>query len=131
MKRVFTYLAISMALAFLCATTYVVVLTLTLPKADEMHGQAPFQDQMVLPIMALGAVLSGLVGWPLFALLGRRCSPKRVATVTTIATLAVVIGGTPIRSSLGWPGCYVACVAALVYCSIWCKERRSPKAQTE
>jgi hypothetical protein len=68
MKKALTYLGISMGLSFAFAVTYVVVMTLTLPKADLAHGQTPFQDPLEFPIMSIVAGISGLVAWRHYSL---------------------------------------------------------------
>src|ERR1039458_7538338 len=121
MRKALTYLGISMGLSFAFATAYVVVRTLTLPKTDLAYGKAPFQDPLVLPVMAMVAGVSGIVGWPLFAALGWHSSPAKVVTVVGLTTLLFIIVATPIRSSVGWYGSYVVCVAALLYCRLRCR----------
>ncbi|MGD0904392.1 MAG: hypothetical protein ABR924_15750 [Terracidiphilus sp.] len=123
MKKALMYLGISLTLAFVFAIAYVIVLTLTLPKTDEAYGQNPFRDPFVFPIMATVAVASGLVGWPLFVLLGWRSPPATVAKITGITTLLFILLTTPLQSKLGWYGSYVVCLGALVYC--WLRHRNA------
>jgi hypothetical protein len=116
MKRTFTYLVISFTLAVVFAIAYVIVMTLALPKSDLAYGQRPFQDPLVFPTMAVIAAVSGLVGWPLFAFLGRHSPPVSVATITGITTLLFIIVATPLKSGIGFIGSYIVCLGALVYC---------------
>ena len=109
MQKVLAYFGISMILSFVFAITFVIVMTLTLPKTDLMYGQMPFQDPLVLPIMSMFA------GWPLFAILGRRSSPVPVAKTAGIATLVFIVVATPIDARVGWFASYIVCLAALVY----------------
>jgi hypothetical protein len=118
MKKALTYLGISMGLSFAYAVTYVVVMTLTLPKADLAHGQTPFQDPLEFPIMSIVAGISGLVAWPLFAALGRYSPPVTVATITGLTTLLFIVVATPIQPSIGLFGAYIVCLSGLIYCSI-------------
>jgi hypothetical protein len=118
MKKVLTYLGISMGLSFAFAVTYVIVMTLTLPKTDLAHGQMPFSDSMVFPIMCFGAAISGLIGWPLFVVLGRHAPPMTVAKIAGLSTLVFIVVATPIQSSVGWFGSYIVCLTALFYCSV-------------
>jgi hypothetical protein len=122
MKKTFIYLGVSITLAFVFATAYVIVMTITLPKTDLAYGQRPFQDPLVLPIMALVAVVSGLVGWPLFAFLGRHSRPAEVAIITGVITLLFILVATPFQSRIGFVGSYIVCLGALVYCYL----RRRP-----
>ncbi len=116
MKKTFTYLGISFTLAFIFAIAYVIVMTLTLPKSDLAYGQRPFQDPLVFPIMAVIAASSGLVGWPLFAFLGRHSPPASVAKVTGITTLLFILVATPFQPRIGFAGSYIVCLGALIYC---------------
>ena len=116
MKKTFVYLGISIALAFIFAIAYVIVMTLTLPKSDLAYGQRPFQDPLVFPIMAVVAEASGLVGWPLFAFLGRHSPPALVAKITGITTLFFILAATPFQAGIGFIGAYIVCLGALVYC---------------
>jgi hypothetical protein len=117
-KKIFTYLGISMALSFAFAVTYVIVETLTLPKSDKAYGQAPFEDPLVFPVMFMISGVSGLVAWPLFVWLGWRAPPAEVAKITGISTLGFVLVATPFRASIGWFGSYIVCIGALIYCFI-------------
>jgi hypothetical protein len=128
MERALKYLGISMGLSFASAIAYVVVLTLTLPASDEAHGQLPFADPLVLPIMAMVAGLSGLIGWPLFVLFGWRVRPKTVAKATGVSVLVFIVAATPFRAAYGWPGCYIVCLLALVCCAIWFRQDSEPVA---
>ena len=116
MKKTLIYLGISVILAFVFAITYVVIMTMTLPKTDLAYGQRPFQDPLVFPIMTLVAGVSGLVGWPLFAVLGRHSRPTTVATITGATTLVFILVATPFASRIGFVGSYIICLGALVYC---------------
>ena len=116
MKKTLIYLGVSVTSAFVFAIAYVIVMTMTLPKTDLAYGQRPFQDPLVLPIMALVAVVSGLVGWPLFAFLGRHSRPAEVAMVTGVTTLLFILVATPFQSRIGFAGSYIVCLGALVYC---------------
>src|SRR6185295_10073957 len=106
----------STALSFVFAVMYVIVMALTLPKADLAHGQAPFADPLVFPIMSIIALVSGLVAWPLFAMLGRRTPPATLAKITGISTLVFIVVVTPFRPRIGWLGSYIVCLGALIYC---------------
>jgi peptidoglycan/LPS O-acetylase OafA/YrhL len=116
MKKTLIYLGISVTLAFVFAIAYVIIMTMTLPKTDLAYGQRPFQDPFVFPIMALVAGVSGLVGWPLFAFLGRHSRPATVATITGVTTLLFILVATPLQPGFGFFGSYMVCLGALVYC---------------
>src|ERR1035437_4322432 len=116
MKKTLIYLGISVTLAFVFAIAYVIIMTMTLPKTDLAYGQRPFQDPFVFPIMALVAVVSGLLGWPLFAFLGRHSRPAEVAIITGVTTLLFILVATPFQSRGGFVGSYIVCMGALVFC---------------
>jgi len=107
-----------MALSFAFAVAYVIIMTLTLPKTDMAYGQRPFQDPLVFPIMLMGAGVSGLVAWPLFAFLGRHSPPATVAKFTGFTTLLFIVVATPIQPRIGLLGSYVVCLGALIYCFV-------------
>ena len=112
-----------MSLSFVSAITYLIVMTLTLSKNDLAHGQLPFADPMVLPIMAIFALISGLAGWPFFAVFGRKVQPATVAKVTWIIVPGFIIVATPFDPAFGWPGSYVVCILALIFCAIRFRNR--------
>jgi hypothetical protein len=118
MNKALAYLGISMGLSFIFAVTYVVVFTLTLPETDEAHGSIPFEHPLVFPIMSMIAGISGLIGWPFFALLGWRSDPLTVAKIAGIPTLIFIIIATALDPSLGWFGSYFVCLAGLIYCAV-------------
>lgn len=107
-----------MGLSFAFAITYVVVMTYTLPKTDLAYGQTPFQDPVVFPVMLFVAGISGLVAWPLFAVLGWYSPPLTVAKITGLTTLFFIMVATPIQPGIGLFGAYIVCLGGLVYCSV-------------
>jgi hypothetical protein len=100
------------------AVSYVIILTLTLPKTDLAYGQWPFEDPLVFPTMAFVAGASGLVGWPLFYFLGRRVPVGIVAKFTGVTTLLFILVATPFQPRIAWFGSYFVCLVALVYCHV-------------
>ncbi len=118
MQHALKYLAISMALAIASAFAFVIVLTLSLPKSDGASGQMPFADPLVFPIMIMGATVSGLVGWPLFAVFGWHTSPAVVAKTTSVPVLGFIILATPFHAAAGWLGSYIVCVLSLIFCYV-------------
>jgi hypothetical protein len=116
MKRTLIYLWISLALAFVCAAAYAIVMTITLPESDLAFGQRPFQDPFVFPIMAIVAGASGLLAWPFFALLGRSSPPATVLKITGVTTLFFILVATPFDPRIAFVGSYVVCLGALFYC---------------
>lgn len=117
MKKTFTYLGISLALSFAFAVEYVIVTTLTLPSSDLAYGQALFADPFVFTGMSVIAGISGMVAWPLFAMLGRNAPTATVVKVAGISTLAFIAIVTPFQPFIGWLGSYCVCLGALIYCS--------------
>lgn len=126
MNKALGFLGVSMGLSFLFAVTYVIVSTFTLPQSDLAHGQMPFEDPLVFPVMSIIAGISGLIGWPLFALLGRRSDPLTVAKIAGIPTFAFIIIATPFDPGLGWLGSYFVCLAGLIFCAV---KHREPTGQ--
>jgi hypothetical protein len=116
MKEALIYLGITLALAFVSAPAYVIVMTLTLPKSDLAFGQWPFQDPLVFPILAMVAGASGLLAWPLFAFLGRHSPPATVAKITGVTTLFFILVATPFEPRIAFVGSYVVCLGTLFYC---------------
>lgn len=127
-QKVVVYFGVSLASSFAFAFGFVVVMTLTLPETDMAHGQMPFQDPLVLPIMSMMATASAVVSWPFYTILGWRLPPFRVGVVAGAATLAFILMATPIHPSLGWPGSYAALLAALIVCKLTMKEDGQQKA---
>ena len=105
-----------MTLSFVSAILFVIVMTLTLPESDMAHGQMPFNDPLVFPIMILAAGVCGILGWPFFALLGRRADPLVVARITGATVLGTILVGTPVDPAFGWPGACLTGIVALLYC---------------
>lgn len=116
MNRAFTYLTISMGLSFVAGVLFVIMMTLTLPESDMAHGQMPFQDPLVFPVMMIGAGISGMIGWPFFLILGRCCEPATVAKITGTSVILGIVIGTPFHPVFGWPGSYLICLLSLIYC---------------
>jgi hypothetical protein len=115
-QKVMAYLGISIASSFAFAITWVILMTLTLPKTDLAHGQMPFKDPLVFPIMTIFAVVSGLLAWPFYTLLGWNRPPKTVGIIAGIATFVFIIIATPLNAGIGWVGSYFALLSTLLYC---------------
>lgn len=119
MQRALTYLGISMGVSLAAAMTFVIVLTLTLPESDAAHGQMPFADPLVFPVMIVGVTISGLIGWPFFAVFGWRVSPVMIARTTAVVVLGFIILVTPFNAKLGWFGSYIVCLLTLAFCHLF------------
>lgn len=104
------------------AVSWTIIMTLTLPKTDLAHGQMPFQDPLVLPIMSMVAVASAVLAWPFYATLGWRLPPARVGMAAGVATLAFIIVATPFNSGVGWLGSYVVVLISLTVCRFKMKQ---------
>ena len=107
-------IGVSFALAFVFAVTWVVVMTLTLPETDGVHGQMPFHDPLVFPIMAMVAgVAGGVVCIPTyFALRSYRLWPAVAILAGTV--LAEIVFVTPGSPGLGFLGSFGAYACGLV-----------------
>ena len=127
MKRAITYLGVSMTLSSASAILFVIMMTLTLPESDMAHGQVPFADPLVLPVMLLVAGVCGILGWPFFVLLGWRADPLVVTKITGASVLGTVIVGTPINPALGWPGACLAGILALIFCFLRYRKQEANK----
>src|SRR5438552_18987495 len=98
--------AISFGMAFLFAITYVVVMTLTLPKTDGAYGQMPFQDPLVFPVMAIGASFAALLVALPFYFACRSLPLGRSVAIIVAVTMAELVIVTPINSSAGLLGSF-------------------------
>jgi hypothetical protein len=125
-SKILAYLGISITSAFIFAITWVIVMTLTLPKADLAHGQMPFQDPLVFPIMSICAAVSGLIAWPFYTRLGWAASPVKVARRAGLVTVVFIIVATPFSAGIGWFGSYAALLIALIACSLGMKRSGQP-----
>jgi hypothetical protein len=105
---ILTMTAISFGMAFLFAITYVIVMTLTLPKTDGAYGQMPFQDPLVFPVMAMGACFAGLVVTLPFYFACRSLPLGKSVMIIIGVTMAELLVVTPINSGAGFLGSFVA-----------------------
>ena len=121
-QKLIVYLGISLILSFVFAVTWVVIMTLTLPVTDLAYGQSPFEDSIVLPIMSMFAVISAILVWPFYVVLGWRLPPLKVGTVVGIATFSYIFIVTPFIAPLGWLGSYVVLLIALIICRFTMKQ---------
>ena len=113
-EKILTYLGISLASSFIFAVTWVILMTLMLPETDGAHGQVPFQDPLVLPIMSMFAAISALLAWPFYTVFGWRHSPVRFGITASVVTLAFIVVVTPINAGIGWMGSYLVLLVTLV-----------------
>ena len=116
-----TYLGISLVSSFAFALAWVIVMTLTLPETDLAHGQMPFREPLVLPIMSMFATVSGIAAWPLYACLGWRLQPARIGVASGVATLAFILVATSLNARVGWLGAYPVLLISLIMCRITMK----------
>lgn len=105
---ILTMAAISFGMAFLFAITYVVVMTLTLPKTDGAYGQMPFQDPLVFPVMAMGACFAAVVATLPFHFSCRSLPLGKAVTVIIGVTMTELLVVTPLDSGIGLLGSFVA-----------------------
>ncbi len=129
LERILAYLAVSLVSSFIFAVTWVILMTLTLPETDMAHGQAPFQDPLVFPIMSMFAGVSALLAWPFYTIFGWRHSPVRFGITAAAAALAFIVIATPFDAGIGWLGSYLVLLVALIVCKFKMKENGQPRAQ--
>jgi hypothetical protein len=122
LEKIVVYLALSLVSSFIFAVTWVVLMTLTLPETDMAHGQAPFQDPLVFPIMSGFAGISALLAWPFYTLFGWRHPPVRFGVAAGAVTLTFIIIVTPVNAGIGWLGSYIVLLTSLVVCKSKMKE---------
>ncbi len=116
------YLGVSLLSSFVFAILWVILMTLTLPETDGMHGLMPFQDPLVFPIMSMFALMSAVAAWPFYTLFGWNLPPVRVGLVAGITTLLFILLATPINAGIGWLGSYIALLISLIACRITLKQ---------
>lgn len=116
-EHLFAVVLWSLVGAILSAGLFVVVLHSNLPPGDLAHGQPPFAEPLVLPIMLAIAGLSavGVVPVAYFAL---RTANLVKATIVAYGFVALeIVLVTPSHPRAGWMGACLAILAALVFCS--------------
>lgn len=107
-------LLLAVALSFLFALTWVVMMTLTLSPTDMAYGQAPFEDPLVFPIMSMFAGVAACFTYPfLYFALRDRPFPKAPAILAGIV-MAEILLVTPFYASLSFLGSFVAYFVGLV-----------------
>ena len=91
-------------MTFAFAITFVIVMTLTLPKTDGAYGQMPFQDPLVLPVMAIVASFAALLlSMPFYFVCCSLPLARSVAIIVGV-TMAELLIVTPINAGAGLPG---------------------------
>ncbi|HVS70262.1 MAG TPA: hypothetical protein VHQ47_03290 [Phycisphaerae bacterium] len=115
LRRPFVVMAaVSFAMAFLFAMTFVVVMTLTLPASDGAYGQRPFEDPLVFPVMAMGAAFAGLIGSVPFYFACRSRPLGRSVAIVVGVTMVELLVVTPLNGGIGFLGSFVAFAVGLV-----------------
>jgi hypothetical protein len=122
---VLTMLATSFVMAFAIAITFVVVMTLTLPRSDGAHGQMPFQDPLVFPVMSMGASVAALVVFPFFYFSCRTLPLRKSVLIVLGITLAGVVIVTPFSAFLGFVGSFIAFACGLAAARSICRAAQS------
>ena len=107
-------LAICFGLAFLFAITWVVVMTLTLPPTDGAHGQMPFDDPLVFPIMSILASIAAILIYPFTYFAFRDRSLLKALGILAAAVLIEIFIVTPLNAGLGFLGAFGAYATGLV-----------------
>ena len=105
----------SFAMAFLFAVIYVIVMTLSLPPSDGAYGQTPFQDPLVLPIMAIGASMAAVVVFPFFYFTCRYKRLGKSVTIVASITVAELLLITPFDAGAGFVGSFLAFAVGLAF----------------
>ncbi len=107
-------LFMSFVLAFTFATTWVIVMTLTLPPTDGAHGQMPFADPLVFPVMSIFACIAAIITFPfLYFMLRDRRFPAAIVILVMIVLIEIVCV-TPFDPIGGFLGSFVAYFVGLV-----------------
>ena len=127
-EKILAYLGVSLVSSFVFAVSCVILMTVTLPETDMAHGQAPFEEPLVFPIMSIFAGISALFAWPFYTFLGWRHSPVKVGIASGAATLMFIIVVTPINAVTGWLGSYAVLLVSLAACRSKMKEKGQPRA---
>ncbi len=109
-------LLVSEACAFVFAIVFVITMTLSLPLTDGAHGQPPFADPLVLPVMSIFAGLAGLLAWPFVYLVLRRRRLRSCLPVILCLTLIWIVAVTPFHAGAGFLGSFGAFAVALLLC---------------
>ena len=126
MKKALKIFAGCMVGAFVTAIAFVVTMTLSLPKSDMAHGQMPFQDPLVFPIMSMGAGIAGIVVFP-FAYLALRT--KNIIHCAKIA-FPLVLPATVILTicdiRYGLCGSFASAILALGLCALFGRKESAP-----
>jgi hypothetical protein len=107
-------LILAFAFAFLFASTWVVVMTISLPVTDGAYGQMPFEDPLVFEIMSIFAIFAGVITSPVFyyALRNRRF-PHALFVFSGIVIIAIIVT-TFINPLLGLIGSFAAYAVGIV-----------------
>lgn len=121
-EKILAYLTVSLFCSFVFAVSWVIVMTLTLPETDMAHGQVPFEDPLVFPIMSIFAGISALVAWPFYTFLGWRHSPVKVAIASGAVTMTFIVAATPFNAVIGWLGSYFVLLISLIICRLTLQE---------
>ena len=110
----FAILLLCFAMSFMFATSWVIVMTMSLPRTDMAFGEMPFQDPLIFPIMSVFASIAAILVFPFtyFALRNRRL-PRATGILMAVvfAEIAIV---TPLDAGLGFIGSFVAYSIGLV-----------------
>jgi hypothetical protein len=117
-SKIMAYLGVSVLSSFTFAVCWVVLMTLTLPETDMAHGQMPFQDPLVFPVMSVFAAVSAIAAWPFYLLFGWNLPPVKVGIVAGCVTLVFIFVATPFHAVLGWLGSYLVLLASLAVCRL-------------
>jgi hypothetical protein len=112
----FVVLLMTLFCAFAFAVTYVLVFTWTLPQTDLAHGQKPFADPMVLPIMATLTIPSAILAFPFVYLAIRHRRLGWCLLIMLAVVLLEIVAVTPVLGIVGFLGAFPALAIALLLC---------------
>ena len=116
MKKTLKIFSGCIAGSFVTAIVFVITLTLSLPESDMAHGQMPFEDPLVFPIMCIGAVVAGIIVFPFAYLALRTKDIIHCAKITFFVVLPTVAILTIFDITYGLYGSFISVAVALIAC---------------
>jgi hypothetical protein len=112
-------LLFSVLSAYFCAGAFIIALQLSLPRADLAYGQSlgqAFSDPFVLTIASTGALVAGLVAFPVALVCLWNRDVLRCGVVVVGLTSVFLAVGTVLAPPLGLVGAPAIALAALLFC---------------
>ena len=125
-KDAIAWLAMCFLLSFVFAITWVIVMTLTLPPTDGAHGESPFSDPLVFPIMSMFASMAAIVVFPITYSVLRDQVMVPATLILAAVVLVEIVVVTPFHASAGFVLSFAASGIALAVAN-----RLSPRRTEE